>query len=235
MALNIGGKHLGVNTDRNSESRFDIQGRPDWQLEQRDKKIVLEEIVACLIVKYPSTGAKDKTEKARIIKSVFKTGSWTAVENMTLIDLQNGLETIKRIIDPLISSDQIKAIHALYKITEGITDHDVVRAKAAGIIKLLSLKSMKDLTKKQGNEIIDHLKSIEKNKVAQKPDIEVLREEIKKTWLFEVDALQKPKLLELLNGRLEKPIERIVAAEMEEESLLVLNEILKEQGIYGGK
>jgi len=233
VALNIGGKHLGINTDRNSEGRFDHQGRPDWQIEQKDKKIALEEIMACLVEKYPSTTAKDKTEKARIIKHVFKTGSWTAVENMNLIDLQNGLETIKRIIDPLISADQIKAIHALYKITEGITDHDVVRAKSAGIVKLLSLKSMKDLTKKQGNEIIDHLKSIEKNKEPQKIDIEVIRNKIKKTWLFEVDALQKPKLLELLNDRMEKPIERILAAEMEEESLSVLDEIFKEQGVYG--
>lgn len=232
MALNIGGEHLGVNTDRNSESRFDIQGRPDWQLEQRDKKITLEEIMACLIEKYPSTAAKDKAEKARIIKSVFGTGSWTAVENMPLIDLQNGLKTIKRIIDPLVSADQIRAIHALYKSTEGITDHDVVRAKSAGFFKMLNLKSMKDLTNKQGREIIDHLKSIEENKAVQQPNIEVIRKKIKDTWLFEIDALKKPKLLELLNARLDKPIERILAAEMEEKSLLILHEILKEQGVY---
>lgn len=231
--LNIGGNHRGIDESRTSEDMFQKNTEEtSWQKEAKEREIIIEKIMACLVEKYPSTGAKGKTEKAKIIKSVFRTGSWTKVKSMSLTDLQNGLKSIKRIIDPLITADQIKAIHALYKATEGITNHDVVRAKAAGVVKLLNLKSMKDLTNKQGREIIDHLKSIEENKAVQQPDIEMIRKKIKNTWLFEIDALEKPKFLELLNARLDKPIERIVAVEMEEKSLLILHEIFKERGVY---
>jgi len=74
-ALNIGGKHVGYDSTRTSEDRFDNEGRFDWQKKQTEKKILLEEIQSTLLEKYPSTSAADKSEKMKILKEVFKTGS----------------------------------------------------------------------------------------------------------------------------------------------------------------
>lgn len=60
----------------------------------RDKNILLEEIQAAIVEKYPSTKAEDKTAKAKLIKDVFGTGSWTKVEGMRLEDLKLGLDKI---------------------------------------------------------------------------------------------------------------------------------------------
>jgi hypothetical protein len=159
-ALNIGGEHVGVDGSRNSEDRFSTNGKQDWQREQTDKKITLEEIQALLVEKYPSRSADDSKQKARIIREVFNTGSWTAVENMPLEKLRSGLERIAVLINPLISTDQMRAIHVLFKEGVDIEDHEMVREQSGAILGIDDLKSMKDLTNEQASKIIKHLKEV---------------------------------------------------------------------------
>ena len=87
--LNIGGEHLGVETDKTSEDRFDIEGRPDWKKQQIQKEIALEEIQATMTNLWPSTKADDKKNKADFLEAVFGTRSWTAVTERPLVQLEN--------------------------------------------------------------------------------------------------------------------------------------------------
>jgi hypothetical protein len=87
-ALNIGGEHLGVDTSRVSDDRFDIEGRPKWQKDKTQKTIALEEIQGCMLKLWPSSGADDKKAKGDFVEAVFDTRSWTKVEESSLENLQ---------------------------------------------------------------------------------------------------------------------------------------------------
>jgi hypothetical protein len=88
--LALGGKHEGVDLNRNSEDAIPDDDAPlSSDLKSIRRKIVLDEIQALLVEHYPSTGAEDKKAKASLIKKHFKTTSWTEIETlMPLYDLQ---------------------------------------------------------------------------------------------------------------------------------------------------
>lgn len=88
-ALNIGGEHLGVDTGRNSEDRFDNEGRPQWQRDKTLKTVALEEIQGTMVKMWPGQSADDKKCKGDFVDAVFGTRSWTKVEGMSLLTLQN--------------------------------------------------------------------------------------------------------------------------------------------------
>lgn len=83
-ALNIGGEHLGVDTTRTSEDRFDFQGRPDWERKKTRKTIALEEIQGTMVKLWPGQDKADKQAKLDFLEVVFATRSWKAVEEKPL-------------------------------------------------------------------------------------------------------------------------------------------------------
>jgi hypothetical protein len=99
QALNIGGVHMGVDTTRTSEDRFDKEGKPEWKREQEQKKIALEEIESWLTTYFPGTSGKEKKAKIAIINMIFGKPSWSYVESLKLPEVQIGRNRIKAILE----------------------------------------------------------------------------------------------------------------------------------------
>jgi len=97
-ALNIGGEHLGVDTSRTSEDRFDKEGRPMWQVNKQRATIALEEIKAEIDRVFPTNGANEKKAKINISNHLFGTASGTAVEAMPFDRLERGLKRLRVIL-----------------------------------------------------------------------------------------------------------------------------------------
>jgi len=93
--LNIGGKHLAVDTTRTSEALFDSNGS-GWE-RQKKKEIALEEIKNELLKRWDNRSRPDQLCKVECLKQVFLTGSWKAVEGLPVEHLEKGLKMIKQI------------------------------------------------------------------------------------------------------------------------------------------
>lgn len=109
-ALNIGGEHLGVDTSRTSEDRFNKEGKPQWAVDKQRATIAIEEIKAEYDKNIPGLTAKDKAAKVKLAEYIFKTGSWTALEGMSAEVLNNGLKRMRVILSvPENTVDNIAA------------------------------------------------------------------------------------------------------------------------------
>jgi hypothetical protein len=95
--LNIGGDHLGIDTSRNSENRFDFDGKPEWKKEHEKRVMAYEEIKGEL-EKVFTTTAIDKKAKLILVEHVFGTTSGTKIETMSSTSLEEGLRYIKAIL-----------------------------------------------------------------------------------------------------------------------------------------
>ena len=88
--LNIGGKHVGVDTTRNS-----LASMPAAESDKRQvqRAIVLDEIEALFVEHIPGMGAADKSRKITLLKKHFKDNTWAAIERvMSLEDLRDGYD-----------------------------------------------------------------------------------------------------------------------------------------------
>jgi len=96
-ALNIGGEHLGVDTSRTSEDRFDITGKPQWQKDKTRAEIAIEEIKAEYDKNLPGSTAAVKKARIILAEKVFGTNSWTAIEGMSYMLLESCLKRMRDI------------------------------------------------------------------------------------------------------------------------------------------
>lgn len=87
-------EHVGFDASRTSEGLFNDAGENRAAEYMRKKTIALEEIQAAILLLYPGQTAAEKTGKAELVYDVFRTRSWTAVENMQLSELELGLGKI---------------------------------------------------------------------------------------------------------------------------------------------
>jgi hypothetical protein len=94
-ALNIGGEHLGVDTTRNSEDRFTKEGKPQWAVDKTRAQIALDEIKNEYDKNLPGSTAEVKKAKIKLAEKVFGTNSWTAIEGMSFMLLENGLKRMR--------------------------------------------------------------------------------------------------------------------------------------------
>lgn len=92
------GAHNPIDTTVKTATGADEGGDAEWARERKTRTIVCEEIQAVLLERYPSTSAAEKKAKAALIREVFGTGSWTAVESMHSGDLRAGLERLQAIL-----------------------------------------------------------------------------------------------------------------------------------------
>jgi len=85
-ALKLGGEYKGMDTTRTSAGMF---GKPDesWAEAERQKTILLEEIEAEMKSRFGQS-KDDKTAGIALLKDVFGTASWTAIQSMDLKVLQ---------------------------------------------------------------------------------------------------------------------------------------------------
>lgn len=94
-ALNIGGEHLGVDTSRTSEDRFNREGKPQWAVDKNRAQIALEELKAEVDKNLPGSTAKEKQAKIKLSEYLFKTSSGTALEGMSYMILEQGLKRMR--------------------------------------------------------------------------------------------------------------------------------------------
>lgn len=91
--LNIGGEHKAIDTTRTSES-FHGSDRSAQEL-YKQKQITIELIKDELDLRFSNKSDTEKKKRIEVLKEVFKTSSSTAIENLNLDILLDGLEKIK--------------------------------------------------------------------------------------------------------------------------------------------
>lgn len=90
--LNIGGEHIGINTENDSQSIFTPERSNAEFFKQLD--IVLEEIEDEITARIPGRAAEDQERKIYLLREIFGTSSWTAVKSLPLEKLKEGKEEI---------------------------------------------------------------------------------------------------------------------------------------------
>lgn len=79
-----------VDTSKQTDMGVSVDGDTEWNREKKERAIYCEEIQALLVQHYPGQSADEKRAKADIVKEIFGTGSWTAVEAMPSKQLKAG-------------------------------------------------------------------------------------------------------------------------------------------------
>lgn len=106
--LNIGGEHLGVDTSRTSEGLFENPDR-SWNERKKQVEIALEEIQQELILQGLSGTSTDAQKKrTELLIEVLGTSSKTAIENLSLEKLKEGLKSIRERKAPINQNIEMK-------------------------------------------------------------------------------------------------------------------------------
>ena len=98
--LNLGGRHLGIDTSRSSEEVFDAEGRTEQARKEQTRKVLLEEIEGILVRHFPSTSGADKKAKLERLEEVFGTTSWTRISALSREELRNGMDRLWTMLEP---------------------------------------------------------------------------------------------------------------------------------------
>ena len=95
-ALNLGGEHFVLDTDRTSDDMFQ---NPDYSYEDRRKfqTIFTEEIEGELISALPGQSTGEKKLKTDILEVVFMTRSWARIKEFSPDLLKKGLGSVKQL------------------------------------------------------------------------------------------------------------------------------------------
>lgn len=95
-ALNIGGEHFGSMNARNSADMYEGDLEPGWDQEKRNREIWCEEIKGILIEHgLDGTSNDAKQGRVKVLKEIFGTASWTAVEGMRADDIKAGCHRMR--------------------------------------------------------------------------------------------------------------------------------------------
>jgi hypothetical protein len=94
----IPGGRATVDAELKTAFGLDEDGNSEIQRARRNRVILLEEIQAAITEAYPGQTREEKAAKVKILKDVFQTGSWTAVEGLGEVDLAIGYDTLKSIL-----------------------------------------------------------------------------------------------------------------------------------------
>lgn len=101
-SLNLGAKHIGVDTSRSS---VDSLESPDNRIHRRRQVEITLELIKDSMVEgnIAGTGKVEKSEQVKHLKMAFGTSAWTAIEDMKLEVLQAGLAAIRKnlLLEPL--------------------------------------------------------------------------------------------------------------------------------------
>lgn len=107
--LNLGGEHVGVNTDRNSQDLF---ADPDHSSYERRKQhnIALEDLQSAL-VELDLSGTSAATQKKRIgiLEAVYGTSSKTAIEQLDASSIRDGIMAIRAAVAPVEDLSSVEA------------------------------------------------------------------------------------------------------------------------------
>lgn len=99
-ALNIGGQHFDSMDAKDSQAMFPDANESGWDMEQRRRTILCEEIAELMKKHYPAQSVEDKQKRADLLEMHFDTRSWTAVEGMRSDTLRSGLDAMRERLEP---------------------------------------------------------------------------------------------------------------------------------------
>lgn len=99
-ALNIGGQHFESMERRDSTSMFPDADESGWDAEKQRRTIWSEEIAELLKKHHPSQSVEDKQKRADALETFFGTRSWTAVESMPAIKLEEAFYKMRDSLEP---------------------------------------------------------------------------------------------------------------------------------------
>lgn len=85
VKINIGGQHNVLNPAIKTESMFNTD-KSAFELGKK-REIILEEIKAEIMLRFPGRDADTSKEKINLLKEVFSTPSWAAIENFKYDEL----------------------------------------------------------------------------------------------------------------------------------------------------
>lgn len=120
--LNLGGKQLGIDTTRSSESGIPADAR-DYKPVQR--RIAVDEIQTLLVLHIPGQAAADKKRKIELVHKHFNNASWTEIEEvMPLFDLRVGFDSLYRELEgkPSRYAPAVQSIQAPLSASVAIND-----------------------------------------------------------------------------------------------------------------
>lgn len=90
-ALNVDGKHEGIDLERNSESLFPSSGRSEREIYTERVDIALEEIKGVMVQLWSGSSAEEKKSRADFMELAFNTRSWTAITKLDLKTLEGAV------------------------------------------------------------------------------------------------------------------------------------------------
>ncbi len=92
--LNISATQRAIGTN-SSEDLFDGTGDTEYRRRNREKQIALDEILATMQLLWPGQSAADKQLRIRVMENVWGARAWSAIEAMSLEQVQDGLELLR--------------------------------------------------------------------------------------------------------------------------------------------
>lgn len=130
-ALNLGGRHLGVDASRTSDDYFDRPDRSRTE-ERRQRQIALEELEQTCTKLWPGQTRQEKQLKIAVIEQLCGTKSWTAIKSMPLFDLQVAVEALQALDarapeEMLMDKDDVLALLAECRrqVDSAVTDGEL--------------------------------------------------------------------------------------------------------------
>jgi hypothetical protein len=105
--LNLGGQHFGSMHEKDSTEMFNEEGDDNWTYEKRQREIWGEEIKS-LLIEHGLDGSSQEVKQRRVklLKDVFGTGSWTAIESRQSEKIKEGYLQMKAILGAPVNLDQ---------------------------------------------------------------------------------------------------------------------------------
>lgn len=95
VALLSPGAHSPVDVESRTAMDIDESGDAEFARERKARAILAEEIQGELVARWPGMTAEEKKGKAALLHDIFRTRSWTAVENMQSTQLREGLKRLR--------------------------------------------------------------------------------------------------------------------------------------------
>ncbi len=102
QSINIGGEHKPIEAG-DSTGLFNVEGKPQWKIDQEQKEILRAEIKATIDKFFPSTSAAEKRAKILIKENVFSCKSDEALDVVDLPQLKGGKEYLEWLMEDPIS------------------------------------------------------------------------------------------------------------------------------------
>lgn len=111
--LNLGGKHLGVDTTKDSTELFSHEGKPDWKYEQEQKDLLRAEIKATIDKYFPGSTKEERKAKILIKEHLFNVKSDEGLDGVVLDKLKAAKPYIEWLLAEKIVIDELLLGYAI--------------------------------------------------------------------------------------------------------------------------